>query len=217
MKKMKMGIAISVAAIAAVAVAAFGGFIWYTNNVEQAAYTTLTADGDFEIRDYPSLVVAEVTRAGNRKSSVNQGFRPLAAYIFAKERKGEPIAMTAPVTQEKRETIAMTAPVTQTPDENGDKWTIRFVMPSNYTRETLPRPAGSDVRIEEMPARLRAVIRFSGVATDSLLAAKEAELRKWMVSRNMRAGGVPTYAYYNAPWTPGFLRRNEVLLDIAAN
>lgn len=217
MKKMKMGIVISVAAIATAAVAAFGGFIWYTNNVEQATYSTVTADGDFEIRDYPSLVVAEVTRAGDRKSSVNQGFRPLAAYIFAKERKGEPIAMTAPVIQEKRETIAMTAPVTQTPDKSGDNWTIRFVMPSDYTLETLPRPAGSDVRIEEMPARVRAVIRFSGVATDSLLADKEVELRKWMISRNLQAGGVPTYAYYNAPWTPGFLRRNEVLLDIAAN
>ncbi len=217
MKKKTMSIAISVLAIVAVVVAAFGGFIWYTNNVEQAAYTTVTADGDFEIREYPSLVVAEVTRSGDRKSSVNQGFRPLAAYIFAKERKGEPIAMTAPVTQEKRETIAMTAPVTQTPDENGDKWTIRFVMPSNYTLESLPRPVGSDVRIEEMPARLRSAIRFSGVATDSLLSEKEAELRKWMDSRNLQAGGAPTYAYYNAPWTPGFLRRNEVLLDITAN
>lgn len=217
MKKKKMVIAISVAAIAAVGVAAFGGFIWYTNNVEQAAYKTVTADGDFEVRDYPSLVVAEVTRTGDRKNSVNQGFRPLAAYIFAKERKGEPIAMTVPVTQERRETIAMTAPVTQTPDEAGDKWTIRFVMPSNYTLETLPRPVGADVRIDKMPARQRAAIRFSGVATDALLGEKEAALRAWMTSRNLKAGGSPTYAYYNAPWTPGFLRRNEVLLDIVAN
>lgn len=214
---MKMGIVISVAGVAAIAVAGFGAFIWHTNNVEQAAYSTVTADGDFEVRDYPSLVVAEVTRAGDRKSSVNQGFGPLAAYIFAKERKGEPIAMTVPVTQERRETIAMTAPVTQTPDENGDKWTIRFVMPSNYTIETLPRPAGSDVRIDKISARQRAAIRFSGVATDALLAEKEAELRAWMTSRSLRAGGAPTYAYYNAPWTPGFLRRNEVLLDIAIN
>ena len=37
--------------------------------------------------------------------------------------------------------IAMTAPVTQQTD--GDRWTVRFIMPSSWTMETLPTPNDS--------------------------------------------------------------------------
>ena len=108
----------------------------------------------------------------------------------------------------------MTAPVTQTP-KAGDAWTIRFIMPSKYTIETLPEPQNADIRLVEIPAKLRAAVRFSGVATNDLIAGKQAELQAWMKAQGIQPIGPPTYAYYNDPFTPGFLRRNEVMFDVA--
>jgi len=87
-------------------------------------------------------------------------------------------------------------------------------MPAKYTLETLPRAAGDDVRLLQLPPARRATIRFSGVATDALIASNEATLRAWLDSRNITALSAPTYAYYNDPFTPGLLRRNEVMFDV---
>ena len=167
--------------------------------VEEPPYTSAALDGDFELRDYPELTVAEVTTTGTRRDAVGAGFRPLAGYIFAREREGEKIAMTAPVTQ--------------TPGADGE-WVVRFIMPSQYTLETLPRPAGSTVRLETIPARRMASVRFSGVTTDTLVAEQEARLLAWITDRGLTPTGTPTYAYYNDPFTPGFMRRNEVLVPV---
>ena len=198
-----------------VVIAGFGVFVWQVNSVRQPDYISVATDGDMELRDYPSLVVAEVTREGDRANAVRRGFGPLAGYIFAKERDGDRIAMTAPVTQRRRDPIAMTAPVTQTPAASSGSWAIRFIMPANYSLESLPKPVGSDVRLAKLPRQRRAVIRFSGVTTNELIDAKESALRKWLMERGLRPNGPPTYAYYNHPLTPGFLRRNEVMFDVA--
>lgn len=189
----------SFAGLAAIAV---GIWIYVMSTIEQPAYAAVRQDGAIEIRDYPGLVVAEVTRGGDRQAAVRAGFSPLAGYIFAKNREGETVSMTAPVMQ----TSAQAAE---------PSWLIRFVMPSRYTLATLPRSAGEDVRLLELPAARRAAIRFSGVATDALLARNEAMLRAWLAQAELAIQGAATYAYYNDPWTPGPLRRNEVLFDVA--
>jgi hypothetical protein len=213
MRSLQKAMLIGLGVIGGVAVLAVGGWIYAVSNVEQPKYALVTQDGAIEIRDYPALVVAEVTRRGDRNSAVRAGFSPLAGYIFAKNRSGESVSMTAPVLQ-ARQTIAMTAPVTQTPSGAIDSWMIRFVMPSKYTLETLPKAAGDDVRLLDMPAARRAAIRFSGVATDALIATNETALRAWLASRHITILGAPTYAYYNDPFTPGPLRRNEVMFDV---
>jgi hypothetical protein len=222
---------IGLGVIGGLAALAIGAWVYVTSNVEQPAYALVIADGAIEVRDYPGLVVAEVTRRGDRNGAVRAGFSPLAAYIFAKNRGGESVSMTAPVMQEPKtpsqttartpaptteQTIAMTAPVTQTPAGGGDAdaWLIRFVMPAKYTLATLPKAAGDDVRLLELPASRRAAIRFSGVATDGLIAANETALRSWLAARNIGIVGAPTYAYYNDPFTPGPLRRNEVMVEV---
>ena len=200
----------------ALAAAVFAAGVCMINNVEQPKYGVLIADGDIEIRDYPALVVAEVETSGDRKSAVSSGFRPLAAYIFAKERTGDSIAMTAPVTQE-REIIAMTAPVVQSRvngQQDGDTWLVRFFMPSRHAFAALPQPASADVRLKHIPATRRVAIRFSGVATDALMSEKEARLRDWLARRGTKSSGSATYAYYNAPFTPGPVRRNEIWLEV---
>ena len=208
-----MAIGITGAVIALVAVIVVAGWVFVVNNVEQPNYEIVRSDGAIEVRDYPRLVVAEVSRKGRRWDAVRAGFRPLANYIFARERAGATISITAPVTQTASEKIAITAPVTQEPAaEDESTWTVRFIMPSKYALADLPRPAGSDVRLSEIPARRVAAIRFSGVATDDLVAEKEAELTQWVAAQGLAVEGAPTYAYYNDPWTPGFLRRNEVMI-----
>ncbi len=203
---------IGLAIIGALAVVAAGAWAYVMSNVKQPSYVSLTLDGGIEVRDYPALLVAEVTRRGDRNSAVRAGFSPLASYIFAKNRSGDSISMTAPVTQ-TRETIAMTSPVIQTPSAYGS-WLVRFIMPEKYTLETLPLAGSDDVRLLQLPPTRRAAIRFSGVATDASIAANEKTLRDWLTARNIMIVGVPTYAYYNDPLTPGPLRRNEVLFDV---
>ena len=203
---------IGLAIIGTLAVVAAGAWAYVMSNVKQPSYVSLTLDGSIEVRDYPVLLVAEVTRRGDRNSAVRAGFSPLASYIFAKNRSGDSISMTAPVTQ-TRETIAMTSPVIQTPSADGS-WLVRFIMPEKYTLETLPRAGSDDVRLLQLPPTRRAAIRFSGVATDASIAANEKTLRDWLTARNIMIVGVPTYAYYNDPFTPGPLRRNEVLFDV---
>ncbi len=205
---------IVVAAIILLAIVAMAIFVFVVQNVETPAYQVVAQDGPFEIRDYPALVVAEVTRRGERREALSAGFSPLAGYIFAKERAGDRVAMTAPVTQQRAERIAMTAPVTQSQDADGE-WVVQFIMPAGYKLDTLPAPATDEVRLREMPAQRRAVVRFSGRTTDDLIAAQETALRDWLKARDLRPLAAPVYAYYNDPFTPGFLRRNEILMDVA--
>jgi hypothetical protein len=193
-------------------------FVYVVQNVEQPAYESVLLDGDFEVRDYPSLVIAEVRRSGDREQGLRDGFGPLARYIFARERGGggEPIAMTAPVQQQAiaaDEKIAMTAPVTQSPDGENN-WVVRFIMPSALNLEALPTPGNDAVQLRQLPARRVVAVRFSGRTDDALIAKQEQRLRDWMAARDLSPLGLPTYAYYNDPFTPGFLRRNEIQLPV---
>lgn len=204
-------------AVVLLGIAAMAVFVFVVQNVETPTYVAVESDGSFEIRDYPALVVAETMRTGARREALGAGFGPLARYIFAKERGGEKIAMTAPVIQQRpqehAERIAMTAPVIQSATGE-DAWSVRLIMPSGYRLDALPAPATTEVRLREIPAQRRASVRFSGSTTDAVLAEQEAALRAWMVARGLIAVGPAVYAYYNDPFTPGFLRRNEVLIDI---
>lgn len=187
------------AGIAAVGAAA--AFAHY-RQTEQPDYLVLRSEGDFALRDYPALVVAEVSNTGSREGASGASFRRLAAYIFAKDRPagGEKIAMTAPVLQDE------TRP---------GEWRMRFVMPSKYTLDTLP-PAPADITLTQTPARRMAAVRFSGNASERDLALMEARLRDWMREQGLMPAGEAEFAFYDAPMIPGPLRRNEVLIPVAA-
>ncbi|MBK1717107.1 SOUL family heme-binding protein [Thiocystis violacea] len=205
---------ILLSALALLGITAMAVFVFVVQNVETPAYEVVVAEGAFELRDYPAMVVAEVAREGARKEALSEAFSPLANYIFAKDRAGTRVAMTAPVIQQPEERIAMTAPVTQSRSE-GDRWTVSFIMPADRALAALPPPGSTDVRLREIPPRRTAAVRFSGRTTDALIAEHEAALLEWMRSRDLKPASPPVYAYYNDPLTPGFLRRNEVLIGVA--
>ncbi|MFO1150460.1 MAG: heme-binding protein [Alsobacter sp.] len=179
---------------------------------EQPAYRVEARSGDFEVRLYAPMVVAEVSVGGTRDAAVNEGFRILAGYIFGANEPAAKIAMTAPVTQQAGERIAMTAPVTQAGTAGG--WIVRFTMPASWTLQTLPRPKDNRIRIVPVPERRMAAVRFSGLRTDARLQGEAERLEDFVRSRKLQPQGPAVYAYYDPPWTLPFLRRNEVLQEV---
>ena len=183
------------------------------SGTEEPRFDLLGVEAGLEIRRYVPRLAAETMVAGTEAAARNEGFSRLARYIFGGNRGASRIAMTAPVAQEPAR-IAMTAPVIQ--QETGEgAWRMRFVMPSQYTLATLP-PAPSDITLTEVPARRMAAVRFSGNGGAADLAAREASLRRWMEGQGIIATGEAEFAFYDAPMVPGPLRRNEVLIPVAA-
>lgn len=201
--------------IAGVIVVVLGATLWglIVSNVEQPKYKVVETDANIEVRDYPAMIVAEANVSGERDKAISEGFRTIADYIFGNNSSAQKVAMTAPVTQQGSEKIAMTAPVTQQGD--GHTWTVRFVMPSSYTMETLPKPKNPSVKLMQVAGKRFAVIRFSGLAGEDSLKRHTDELNKFVSVKNLKALSAPTYAFYNPPWTLPFLRRNEVMVEVA--
>ena len=198
-----------------VAMAILGGVLWgpIVSNVQQAKYTVVESHNDIELRDYAPMIVAEAEVSGERAKAINQGFRIIADYIFSNNAATQKVAMTAPVTQQQSEKIAMTAPVMQ--QSGGDVWKVRFVMPANYTLETLPKPNNLAVKLKEVKGKRFAVIRFSGGSGEENLKKHTQELMDFVSAKKLNALSAPVYAFYNPPWTLPFLRRNEVMVEIA--
>ena len=183
--------------------------------IEEPKYTVLEKTIPFELRSYAPMILAEVKVDGDLDEASSQGFRLIAAYIFGQNRASEKISMTAPVAIEEQSLgskIAMTAPVNI--EANGSQWTVSFVMPSEYTMESIPKPLNPKVVLRQIPAVKRAVVQFSGFYNDQKVAERTLELEEWMKSKNLQAIGVPKFARYNPPWTLPFLRRNEIMIDV---
>ncbi|WP_219894831.1 SOUL family heme-binding protein [Aquisediminimonas profunda] len=183
------------------------------SRVEQPKYAVVESDQSIEIRDYPAMIVAQVDVTGTRDKAIGDGFRIIAEYIFGNNLSSKKVAMTAPVTQQANEKIAMTAPVTQ--QGGGDSWQVRFIMPASFTMATLPKPKNPAVQLKEIASKRFAVIRFSGLAGEGSLKRQTDLLTEFVSARKLSAVSAPTYAFYNPPWTLPFLRRNEVMIEVA--
>lgn len=181
---------------------------------EEPRYKVIQHDGNFELRRYEPYLVAEMEVSANFEEAGNAAFRPLADYIFGKNRSSEKIGMTAPVTQApKGEKIGMTAPVIQSAGSKG-LYVVSFVMPSRYTLATLPKPMDARIHFREVPSSLMAVWRYRGGWSQSKYAEGERALREAIAKAKLTALQPPVWARYNAPYWPAFLRRNEILIEV---
>lgn len=185
------------------------------SDVESPKYEVVAADGDIEIRHYQPMIIAEVIVSGERDNAIRNGFRLLADYIFGNNRVEQDIAMTAPVQQQESLQMAMTAPVQQ--QLSGQSWKVSFVMPSQYTVDSLPKPNNGLVTIKELPSRQFVVVRFAGNSSDENINAHKKELRTYIQDQQLDVVGEPKLAFYNPPVTLPFFRRNEVMLELAGN
>lgn len=177
--------------------------------IETPAYNVLTSESDFEIRSYEAYIVAQTVVSGDLDQASDEGFRRLAGYIFGNNRDD------AKTGGEPRK-IAMTAPVNMVPAQDSEnRWTMTFMMPSEYEFEELPQPLDSRVQLLEKPAATMAAVRFSGRWTATRADQHQAKLEKWIADRGLSAEGPAIFARYDPPYKPWFLRRNEILIPIA--
>jgi SOUL heme-binding protein len=172
---------------------------------EEPPHTVVVSDGDFEIRDYPPLTIAEVTVRANRNDAAYAGFRKLAGYIFGGNADKQKIAMTAPVIEARGAGGG---------GEAEEGWTIRFVMPQGSTIAKLPKPNDPAIRMRETTATRYAALRYSGLAGDATVEAKTQELNAILKRRGLEPAGPPLLAFYDPPWTLWFMRRNEILTPL---
>ncbi len=181
---------------------------------EEIEYKVIKKDGDIEIREYAETVVAEVTVEGSQKEAPSKAFRTLFNYISGENIAKQEIPMTTPVSQElSSQKIPMTSPVSQQ-QEGQNSWTIAFYMPNDMDFENTPLPKNDSVTIRRVPAVQKIAVRFSGTRSDNNIAEHESELKQYIVDNKIEVTGAPMYAFYNPPWTPWFLRRNEILFTL---
>ncbi len=178
---------------------------------EEAAYTVEKTDGDFQVRLYAPQVVAETLVEGTLEAAGNLAFRPLFNYISGANQSQDKIAMTAPVGQQPDgQKIAMTAPVGQEAVSN--RWAVSFMMPTNFTLETLPQPTDQRVQLRAVPARRMVAVRYSGTWSQKRYEHSLDRLRDWMKANDLTAVGQSVWARYDPPFMPWFMRRNEILV-----
>jgi hypothetical protein len=183
---------------------------------EQPKYEVIERIGNsIEIRRYAPRIAAEttidLTKSGNPRG---EAFRIVASYIFGANKGKKKIDMTSPVEiKTEGEKIAMTAPVEV--NKSQERLAMRFFMPAQYTKEELPEPTDSRVRLVEIPSETAAVLRFTGSTDDVAISVRTAELLKLLGRTNWKIYGTPTAFFYNPPWTIPFLRRNEIAVAVS--
>jgi DNA gyrase inhibitor GyrI len=163
---------------------------------ETAPYTMLQKEGPVEIRDYPPLTI--VSASAPIDADRDGRFMKLFGYISGKNEKQEKIEMTTPVFM----------------DQAGGQSKMSFVVPAKVAAAGAPGSGADDIMVGTRPPGRYAVLRFNGLQRKANEQKALAELRQWLAIQKLTPIGEPVFAYYNSPWTPGFLRRNEVMLPL---
>ena len=181
---------------------------------EEAAYRVLEQDGQFEIREYAEHIIAETLVEESFEDAGSTAFNRLFRYISGDNQSSSKIAMTAPVSQRSPgEKIPMTAPVRQRKSDGA--WAVSFVMPSSYSIDTLPLPNDPEIKIRTVPGHIAGAVRYSGFWSEEKYSENKSSLEEWLERKGFIRDGNAIWARYNAPFTPWFMRRNEVLIPLA--
>lgn len=179
---------------------------------ESPKYSILRKQNDMEIRHYAGYIKAEVVVSGrDYRSAVENGFSLLAAYIFGNNTARQKIEMTIPVQAARSQKIAMTSPVTVS---GSGSYTVAFIMPPEFTLDSLPIPKDGRVHITQIPDHQMAAVRFSGYFNADSIQKNKQRLSQWLEELGLETEGEFIVAGYNPPWVPGFLARNEVMMQI---
>lgn len=168
-----------------------------SDSVEKNNYVLVKSFPEFEIRKYPSMIVAKsVIPSNTYENSSSKGFRKLAGYIFGGNEENTQIAMTSPVIMDMSDSITMS-----------------FIMPNNINASNAPNPKDSSVIIETRASEIVAVIQFGGWASDEKIEQKTKELQALLKEKKIEYYGSPIYMGYNPPYQI-INRKNEIALRI---
>ncbi len=182
--------------------------------IEEPKFSVESKTEHYEIRKYETVLVAETKVESEFESAGSQAFRILADYIFGNNKSKTKISMTAPVSQQAvSEKIAMTAPVSQI--KSGTGYLVQFTMPNKFTKETLPESNDARVNIREIPVRRVAAFEYSGSWSEERYNEKLKLFLENLKQDGVVTTGNPELARYNSPWSLWFLRRNEILIEVA--
>ncbi|UWG46987.1 SOUL heme-binding protein [Halanaeroarchaeum sp. HSR-CO] len=183
--------------------------LYSIRSAESIQYERIRALDGVELRRYPATVRVETTAPDQITA-----FRRLFRYISGANERTASIAMTAPVATNGGETLSMTAPVRSGSDGDGDTYRMAFYLPEEYRLETAPAPTDPTVRLVGEPPRRLAVTRFSWYAPGWRVERRERSLLTTLDDAGVETRGEPFLLRYNDPWTPPFLRRNEVAVEV---
>jgi hypothetical protein len=194
-------------------------FIFITNQLmatEEPEFTVLFQEENLEIREYEPRIIAHVKANGDFDDASSKGFKMLADFIFGNNtinNSSKKISMTAPVSASiSSKKISMTAPVIA--ENNNNEWSIAFVMPKEFTMETLPVPNNQNIEITGLPKEKFAVVVFSGLVRESSYNKKVNLLNEFIKKKKLTPLSSIQIARYNPPWTLPFFRRNELMVKI---
>ena len=205
----RAGLIARAASLAALALTA----VTPSHATEEPDFQVLREFAGVELRQYAGYAVAEVVVPGPAEEAGNRAFPILAGYIFGKNKGERKLAMTAPVTQAAVPVkLEMTAPVTQAAAPGG--FAVQFVLPQGVTAATAPEPLDTRIQLRDVPPHRVAAIRYSGFWSDANYREHLAQLQAALRDANLVPTGEPVYSRYNAPFTPWFLRRNEIWLRV---
>ena len=165
---------------------------------EERAFTSIKKDGEYEVRRYHPTVIIKVTQPGKRRDTANSGFRTLFQYIDGNNEKQTKIPMTTPVSQFNNKT----------------EWSLAFFLPQSMTHSSAPKPTNELVEIHEIPEQTLLTIRFSGNSNEHNMKKHTEKLILYAKEHNYKTLSTPTYAFYDPPFMPWFLRRNEIWIEI---
>ena len=194
--------------------AAFSSFAFA---IEKPEYEVIVVDGPVEYRLYQSFIVAEteIVDVESWKDASSEGFRRLFKYITGDNNGEEKIAMTAPVQQSKLQ--AEDVRFNQAEPLTGQSgWTVSFMLPSMYSMVDVPTPEDERIEIRIVPEKLVAAIRYSGRWTTRNFDKYESRLMAALLEGNVEVLGESETAFYNPPFVPPFMRRNEILVEVAS-
>lgn len=192
----RKALAMAGALVGGLVVATLGGCQATRAGYESAPYQVVRSDGDFELRDYPVLTVVETPVVSGNPDNADGGFRRLFRFITGGNEAKQKIAMTTPVFM----------------SGSGTNATMAFVMPAKLKTAEVPKPSDAPLTVREVGAGRFAVLRFTGGRSPLNEAESLARLQAWMAGEQHRVLSSPVYGYFDPPWTPSFLRRNEVML-----
>ncbi|HBB52678.1 MAG TPA: hypothetical protein DCZ80_02085 [Legionellales bacterium] len=165
---------------------------------EEPIYRMIFRQKPYEIREYEEMMVVASDQTGSRKRGIREGFKLLFAYISGANAAKQKISMTTPVMQ----------------IGTSDFWTVEFVLPRYLGDKDIPRPTHTSVKIKKIQKGRYAVIRFSGLIREKQLNQKLEDLKLFIIQHDCKIKHSPIFAFYDPPWTPSFLKRNEIWIQV---
>ncbi len=152
----------------------------------------------FEIRDYPEMVLVETPTKPERNGR-DGSFGRLFKFITGTNATGAKIPMTTPVFFRG----------------TNDTERMSFVMPPEMSVGTVPPPSDKMVQVSERPQGTFAVMPIGTKRARPYLESMVQKLEGALEQTEWKSVGSAEFAYYDPPWIPAWLCRNECLIPVA--